>query len=90
MGYYVLEYAYGDLDKRAAARPDHLAYLTRLQAEGRVVLAGPVGDGAGALVVLDVADEAEAEAIRLADPYTVAGVAVDGRVRPWRVVVPEQ
>jgi uncharacterized protein YciI len=90
MTYFVLEYRYADLDARARVRPDHLAYLTALYEDGTVVLAGPVGDGSGAMMVLQVGSEEEAERVVTNDPYTPAGVGVDHVLRPWNVVVPAQ
>jgi uncharacterized protein YciI len=88
MTYFVLEYRYADLDARARVRPDHLAYLTALYEDGTVVLAGPVGDGSGAMMVLQVGSEEEAERVVKNDPYTPAGVGVDHVLRPWNVVIP--
>jgi uncharacterized protein YciI len=88
MAYYVLEYTYGDMDARARVRPRHLDYLTGLNAEGKVVMAGPVGDGAGAMVVYQAASEEEARRLVAEDPYTSEGVAVDASLRPWNVVIP--
>lgn len=88
MPLYLLEYDYADQERRAAARPDHLAYMQRLHDEGKVLKAGPAGDGSGAVVLFSVADEAEAESLVRGDPYTVAGVSEGVRLREWRVVVP--
>jgi uncharacterized protein YciI len=88
MTYFVLEYRYADLDARARVRPDHLAYLQTLHQAGTVVLAGPVGDGSGAMMVLHVGSGEEAAQVVENDPYTVAGVGVDHVLRPWKVVVP--
>lgn len=88
MTYFVLEYRYADLDARARVRPDHLAYLKALYEDGTVVLAGPVGDGSGAMMVLQVGSEEEAERVVKNDPYTLAGVGVDHALRPWNVVIP--
>jgi uncharacterized protein YciI len=90
MSFYVLEYRYADLDARARVRPDHLAYAQALQEEGTVVLAGPVGDGSGAMMVLRVGSEEEAQRVVQNDPYTAAGVGVDHVLRPWNVVIPTQ
>ncbi len=87
MAYYVLEYRYADPVKRAAARSEHLDYMHRLHAEGRVVLAGPVGDGGGALVVYRADDEAQARALIAEDPYTRNGVTTDLVLRAWSVVI---
>ena len=53
-----------------------------------VVLAGPIGDGSGAMVVLQVRSENEARRVVEGDPYTAAGVGVDHVLRPWNVVIP--
>jgi len=90
MSFFVLEYRYADLDARARVRPDHLAYAQALHQEGAVVLAGPVGDGSGAMMVLQVSSEDEARRIIANDPYTAAGVGVDHVLRPWNVVIPTQ
>jgi uncharacterized protein len=90
MSFFVLEYRYADMDARARVRPDHLAYLRSLLDSGTVVLAGPVGDGSGAMMVLRVGSEEEARGVVRDDPYTASGVGVDHVLRPWNVVVPAQ
>jgi uncharacterized protein len=90
MTFFVLEYRYADLDARARVRPDHLTYMNSLQEKGKVVLAGPVGEGSGAMVVLNVDSEYEARLIVQDDPYTAAGVGADHVLRPWNVVIPAQ
>lgn len=86
------------LDQRLAVRPDHLARLTQLQDEGRLVLAGPLpaidsndpgpAGFTGSLIVAEFTDLASAQAWADADPYRLAGVyrAVD--VKPFRKVFP--
>jgi uncharacterized protein YciI len=90
MSFFVLEYRYADLGARARVRPDHLAYVQSLHEKGTVVLAGPVGDGSGAMMVLQIGSEDEAGRVVKGDPYTAAGVAVDHVLRPWNVVIPTQ
>jgi len=90
MGHYVLEYRYADPEARARARPEHLAYMTRLHDAGKVLLAGPFEDGSGAMVIFHVSDEAEARRLVEEDPYTKAGVSTDVRLRQWNVVIPAQ
>jgi uncharacterized protein YciI len=90
MAYYVLEYRYGDMDARARVRPHHLEYVAALHAAGKVLLAGPIGDGAGAMVIFRTADEAEARRLVDEDPYTKEHVAVDAQLREWNVVIPAQ
>lgn len=41
MAHFLLTYGYNDTPLRAEKRPDHLAHLAKLEAEGSVLLAGP-------------------------------------------------
>lgn len=79
----VVEYAFVPeaTDRRLEARPAHREWLTALKADGRLVQAGPFADGTAALLVFDLADEAELEPLLAADPYpkdayTVASIRV--------------
>ena len=90
MSHYLLEYRYADMDARARARADHLDYLNALQANGTVVLAGPLADSSGAVMVLDVEDEAAVRDVIAGDPYTKANATADHRIRAWNVVIPAQ
>ncbi len=92
------EDAPGSLDKRLAARPEHLARLQALQDAGRLILAGPCpaidapdpgpAGFSGSLIVAEFTCLAEAEAWAAADPYVEAGVYVRTQVRPFRKVLP--
>ena len=86
MSHYLLEYRYADRDARARARAEHLDYLNALQANGTVVLAGPLADSSGAVVVLDVEDEAAVREVIAGDPYTKANATTDHRIREWNVI----
>ena len=74
-----------DEDARLEVRPRHRDYLAELSGEGKLQLAGPLGDGDGALLVYDVADRAEVDAILAKDPYFSGGepVASVVSVRQW-------
>lgn len=86
------------LEKRVAARPDHLARLHALKDEGRLKLAGPfpaidsVDPGeagfTGSLIVAEFTDLLAAQAWADADPYVAAGVYRDVTVRPFRITLP--
>jgi len=86
------------LPKRLAARPAHLERIQHLQAEGRLVLAGPMpaidspdpgpAGFAGSLIVAEFASLAEAQAWLDADPYVAAGVFARAIARPFRQVMP--
>lgn len=88
----------GSLEARLAARPDHLARLQALQAEGRLVLAGPCpaidspdpgpAGFSGSLIVAEFPSLEDARAWADADPYVAAGVYEKVSVRPFRKVFP--
>lgn len=52
----------------------HGAFLQQLLDEGRLLLSGPFLEEPGGLAVLDVAEQAEAEAIAARDPAVVDGI----------------
>jgi uncharacterized protein YciI len=54
----------------------------------RVLLAGPLTDGAGSLLVVSAESLAEAEAFAKEDPYTVNGVFERIEVHPFSQVFP--
>ena len=84
------------LDKRLAARAEHLARLTALQTAGRLVLAGPCpaivspDPGAagftGSVIIADFDSLAAACAWADADPYLAAGVYQSVEVLPFKQV----
>ena len=87
------------LELRKAARPAHLARLEALQAEGRLVLAGPLpaidspdpgpAGFSGSLIVADFSSQAEAETWFKADPYVDHGVFRTTLVRPFKQTFPK-
>ena len=86
------------LERRLAARPAHLARLTELQNQGRLILAGPhpALDSAdpgpagftGSLIVAEFSDLAAAKAWAEADPFVSAGVYANVVVKPFRKTQP--
>ena len=88
--YYMLFYDYVKdiLERRAPHRPEHLALLTKLQGEGKLVMAGawnnPV-DGAAFLFKADA--PAVVEDFVKADPYKANGLVTSHRIKEWNVVV---
>lgn len=86
------------LEIRKSARPAHLARLTALLDEGRLMLAGPCPavDAAdpgpagftGSLIVAEFPDLAAAQAWADEDPYRAAGVYAQVEVKPFKPVLP--
>jgi uncharacterized protein YciI len=73
---------------RSAVHPDHITYVCSLEADGRLLAAGPFLNDAGSpnghgMFILRVNSAAEAEAIAKADPYFRAGYR-RYELRPWR------
>jgi len=87
--YHVLFYDYAPnvLERRAPHRAAHLAFLRDWQEDGRVVMAGAVGDPPKfGMLVFRVDDPGEVERFAQADPYVEAGVVTGWGVEPWNVV----
>ncbi|MBP7581535.1 YciI family protein [Vogesella sp. XCS3] len=86
------------LAQRMAARPAHLERLQALQAEGRLILAGPfpavdsndpgTAGFSGSLIVAEFASLQAAQSWADADPYVAAGVYASVSVKPFRKVLP--
>ena len=86
------------LEKRLAARPEHLARLQQLADEGRLLVAGPhpaidnenPGEAGftGSLVVADFPSLEDAQAWADVDPYIAAGVYDKLIVKPFKRVLP--
>ena len=88
----------GTLDQRMAARPAHLERLQALQAEARLILAGPCpviespdpgsAGFSGSIIIAEFASLEAARAWADADPYVAAGVYEKVTVKPFKKVLP--
>ncbi|MDR0776453.1 MAG: YciI family protein [Azonexus sp.] len=88
----------GSLQARLAARPAHLERLQALQAEGRLILAGPCpaidspdpgpAGFSGSIIIAEFASLTDARAWADADPYVAAGVYANVAVKPFNRVLP--
>ncbi len=87
------------LEKRKSARPAHLKRLHDLQADGRLVIAGPhpaidsetPGEAGftGSLVIAEFASLKQAQDWADADPYVLGGVYANVSVKPFKQVFPQ-
>ncbi|NOQ35386.1 MAG: YciI family protein [Methylococcaceae bacterium] len=87
------------LPKRQAARPAHLQRLEALQAQGRLILAGPHpaidsenpqdAGFTGSLVVAEFESLEAAKAWADSDPYIESGVYANVIVKPFKQVFPK-
>ena len=88
----------GSLDNRLAARPDHVARLTELRDQGRVLIAGPhpaidapdpgPAGFTGSLIVVEFDSLEDAQAWADEDPYIAAGVYRKVTVKPFNLALP--
>jgi len=86
------------LEKRLAHRPAHLERLQAMQAEGRLLLAGPfpaidsVDPGpagfSGSLIVAEFESLEQAQAWAQADPFMLNGIYAKVTVKPFRKTLP--
>lgn len=86
------------LPLRQQARPDHIARLESLKAEGRLFAAGPhpaldtpepgAAGFSGSLVIAEFDSLEAAQAWADADPYLAAGVYDRVVVKPYKIVLP--
>ena len=88
----------GTLEKRLAARPNHVARFVELVDEGRLLIAGPhpavdspdpgPAGFTGSLVVAEFDSLEDARAWADEDPYIAAGVYGNVTVKPFNRVLP--
>jgi uncharacterized protein len=86
------------LDKRLAARPEHLKRLQALQDAGRLLLAGPFpaidstepgpAGYSGSLIVAEFSNLKEATGWANNDPFVIANVYKHVTVKPFRKTLP--
>ncbi len=78
----------GRLETRLAVRDTHLSYIERYV--DKVVHAGPMldtdGRPCGSLLIIDVADRAEAEGFAASDPYAKVELFESTVIRGFRTV----
>ena len=88
----------GTLAQRMAARPAHVERLQALQAEARLILAGPCpaidspepgpAGFSGSIIIAEFASLDAAKTWADADPYVAAGVYETVTVKPFKKVLP--
>ena len=86
------------LEKRMAARPDHVARLKQLIDQGRLIIAGPMpavdspdpGEAGmtGSMIVAEFTSLDAAKKWAQDDPYVATGVYAEVSVKPYLKVLP--
>lgn len=81
------EYVADMAQRRTPYRDAHLQRIEALRAADRLIVAGAFGDPVhGAAIGFKGITREEVEAWADTDPYTTAGLVVQRRVEPWRLV----
>lgn len=75
--------------KRKLHRQAHLDRMEPLDKAGKVLLAGPLTDGAGSLIVIEAQSPEEARAFVDQDPYVTEGVFARYEIHPFMQVFPK-
>ena len=98
--YYLIysEDVKNSLEKRLSVREHHIARLSTLQDEGRLLVAGPCpaidsndpGEAGftGSLIIAEFNSLEEAQSWADSDPYIAAGVYEKVTVKPYKKVLP--
>ena len=80
---WLVELGFTSDPARLEARPAHRATLVGLNERGIVRMAGPLSDESGAVIVFDVPERADVDALIASDPYySTTGVTVVS-IRQW-------
>lgn len=75
------------VERRAPHREAHVALIREWIADGRILMAGALGDPpTGAAIVFRGDEAGAAERFAGLDPYVSAGIVTSHRVEPWNVV----
>jgi hypothetical protein len=81
------DYVDGIVERRAAHRDAHLAWINEWRDDGKLLLAGAIGKPPhGAAFVFDVDDPAEVELFAADDPYVIAELVTERRIEPIALV----
>ncbi len=74
-----------DLAHLERVRPAHRSYARTIEANGKLIIAGPFADDSGALLVYRAQSKDEAMALVLEDPYHAEGVFETSALSEWRL-----
>ena len=81
------DYVADIVERRAPHRDAHLARVGEWTGDGRIVMAGALGDPpTGAAIVFAGVAADDVEAFADGDPYVLNGLVTGRRVVPWTVV----
>ena len=76
--------------KRPLYREAHLQRLEQWAQQGKVILAGPLTDKTGSLIVVEAESLEEVQTFAQSDPYMINGVFQEVTVHPFMQVFPRK
>jgi uncharacterized protein YciI len=79
-----------DLSKGSREQPfwdDHAAFIDQLDAEGFILMGGPLVDEGGAVLIVHAADEHEIREKVKDDPWYVQGVLKLESIKRWDIFI---
>jgi uncharacterized protein YciI len=76
--------------KRHLYRQAHLQRLEQWAQQGKVILAGPLTDKTGSLIVVEAESLEEVQTFAQGDPYMINGVFQEVTVHPFLQVFPRE
>lgn len=87
MNIYAINYVYADSTAAARdeIRPVHVEFLQECFDNGRLLVSGPVDDGAGALLIVTAEDETEALSLMDNDPFAKNNLIAERAILKWGV-----
>ncbi|MDH5564402.1 MAG: YciI family protein [Nitrospirota bacterium] len=74
--------------KRPLFREAHLQRLDQWAQQGKIILAGPLTDKTGSLIVVEAESLEEVQAFAQNDPYMIHGVFQEVTIHPFMQVLP--
>ncbi|HEY4534385.1 MAG TPA: YciI family protein [Enteractinococcus sp.] len=87
MNIYAINYVYDDstASARDEVRPIHVEFLQECFDRGRLLVSGPVDEGAGALLIVTGNDEDDALSLMDNDPFAQHQLITERGIRKWGV-----
>ena len=76
--------------KRPIYREAHLQRLEQWAEQDKVILAGPLTDKTGSLIVVEANSIEEVQAFAREDPYMIHGIFQEVTVHPFKQVFPHE
>lgn len=76
------------VQKRPLYRPAHLQWLEAWVQQNKIILAGPLTDQTGSLIVVEADSLEEVRAFAKEDPYTLHGIFQKVTIHPFLQVFP--